>query len=58
MGCMVIMDIMEIDWNCMDIMELVDGDMELVFGYNVYIKIMEIYGNIVEYGYDGIEVLI
>ena len=58
MGCMVIMDIMEIDWNCMDIMELVDGDMELLFGYIVYIEIMEIYGNIVEYGYDGIEVLI
>ena len=58
MGCMVIMDIMEIDWNCMDIMELVDGDMELVFGYNVYIEIMEIYGNIVEYGYDGNKVLV
>ena len=47
-----------IDWNCMDIMELVGGDMELVFGYNVYIEIMKIFGNIVEYGYDGIQVLV
>ena len=46
---------MELWWKYM---ELIDRGMELVFGYNVYIEIMELYGNIVEYGYDGNKVLV
>ena len=44
-------NLLELWWKYM---ELVDRGMVLVFGYNVYIEIMKIFGNIVEYGYDGI----